>query len=260
VPLPVARERTGFQSQKWYSGGGVVPFGLGNLRREVRACDLLSLTRSWGGARLLFLGVKKMKSLFVALCVVFLAIPSVVASDGNPNPHLYLEIFADDAHCVSVGIPPVCFYDGYKAEWVPCYVFLRVSKAANGFYGLPFGMTAQNTSVFLGSIACPGFLKGPSTAGEPAAIMVTSSEECHQWQHHPIYCTWQAKDSATDYFDIVASADVGHHNVINCDNQYDTGTVIGGRAQWIGPQTIICGGDIYPVEPATWGKIKASYR
>ena len=202
-----------------------------------------------------------MKKLLVFISVVCLLIPAMALSEGNPTPHLYLEIFEEGVdNCICLGPPVSCFYDGYKANYVPCYVYVHIGKVPNGFLGIPFGMTSQNTSVFLSSTACPGFLKGPSTAGEPAAIIVSSTELCHPWQHHPIYCMWQAKDALKDYFDLTASADLGHNNVINCDNEYDTGTTIAGNAQWIGPQDIVCGDDPTPVELTTWGAIKGLYR
>ncbi|KPJ60584.1 MAG: hypothetical protein AMJ46_06220 [Latescibacteria bacterium DG_63] len=59
-------------------------------------------------------------------------------------------------------------------------------------------------------------------------------------------------NTCATWFDIVPSADLGHYKVINCDNEYDTGTVIGGNAQW--------GSEPSTIEMTTWGRIKSLYR
>jgi hypothetical protein len=76
---------------------------------------------------------------------------------------------------------------------------------------------------------------------------------------HPVYCMWLAQDANPDIWTVVASGDLGHHMVINCDNEYDTGTSLGSGAEWADNQTIVCGG-LGPVEETTWGQIKALYR
>jgi hypothetical protein len=59
---------------------------------------------------------------------------------------------------------------------------------------------------------------------------------------------------------IVNNADLGHTRVINCTNQYDMGTVIGGGVEIASTQTIVCAGSPTPVSSTTWGAIKGLYR
>ena len=133
------------------------------------------------------------------------------------------------------------------------YVAVHVGKVPNGFLGLAFGIQASGAGVtFLGTVACPDFLKGPSSAGEPAAIIISSKGECHQWQDHIGYLRYLTMNTCTTWFDVVASADLGHHKVINCDIEYDEGTTVACRAQW--------GSEPSDVEATTWGGIKAAYK
>jgi hypothetical protein len=189
-----------------------------------------------------------MKKVLVALSFVCLLIPAMSFAAGNANPHVYLEIYADDAHCTCPGPPLPCYRALPKADFTPAYIFVHVARVENGFLGIPFGMVTSGGALFTACTACPGFLKGPSTG------------LCHQWEDHPIYCMWLAQDANPDIWTIVASGDLGHHMVINCDNEYDSGTALGHGAEWSSNQTVACatGGD--PVEETTWGRIKGLYR
>ncbi len=206
-----------------------------------------------------------MKILLLLLSLLCLLAPGLSSAAGNVNPHLFLEIYADNAHCICPGPPLSCYRygsgdDQSKIPWQPTWVYIHVGKVENGFLGLPFGMANSGNATFASCTACPGFLKGPSTAGEPFAVIVSSTGPCYQWQYHPVYCMWQAQADVNvpDLFMLVPSADLGHHNVINCDNQYDTGTVLGHGAEWSPAQSIVCGNS--PVEETTWGQVKALYR
>jgi hypothetical protein len=135
-----------------------------------------------------------------------------------------------------------------------------------GYLGLTLGVASSGEPVlFTALFACPGFAVGPSSAGWPAAIVVSSMESCHGRWDHPLYLVF-ANNSAlagATYFDIVDSADSMkdnmNHHVINCSNEYDANTMIACRAQWGGDQDITCG-EIVAVENTTWGRIKALYR
>jgi hypothetical protein len=208
-----------------------------------------------------------MKKLLILISAACLLLPAMAFGAGNANPTLYLEIAADDAMCICIGPPLQCYRYGQSSDfsknpWQPTYVYVHVGKVENGFLGVPFGMVNSGNAVFASCTACPGFLKGPSTAGEPAAVIVSSTGACHQWMEHPVYCMWQAQADVNvpDIFTLVASADLGHHNVINCDNEYDVGTVLGHGAEWAPQQTLVCGGDPTAVELTTWGAIKGLYR
>lgn len=203
-----------------------------------------------------------MKKLLILISAACLLLPVMAFSAGNPNPTLYLEIYTSSAHCQCAyvpGGPPIPCYLG--PDRMQCYVFVHVAKVPNGFLGIPLGIDYTGPAAdFLSATACPGFLMGPSTAGMPAAMISSSTGECHTWDHHPLYTRWFDSLGGTDYFDIVASADLGHYKVINCDTEYDENTLIGGRAQWGGVQDITCGEGETAIELTTWGKIKGLYR
>jgi len=131
-----------------------------------------------------------------------------------------------------------------------------------GYLGLGFGAQISGTGMtFMSWNACPGFLKGPSAAGEPAAMLASSTALCHDWVDHEGYMIWMNLTGTTArYINIIASADLGHAKVINCHNQYDDGTTIGGGVQIGGTQTIICGESPTAVNTTTWGAIKGLYR
>ncbi|KPJ59358.1 MAG: hypothetical protein AMJ46_11520 [Latescibacteria bacterium DG_63] len=212
-----------------------------------------------------------MKRLLASIVLVLLMIPSLVFADGNANPHLYLEIndFTSDPApvpdyvCTCPVVPPAliqCF-SGKSAGLAFGLVPIHIGKVENGFLGLPFGIaTTGGDAIFLAAVACPGFLKGPSTAGEPEAIIISSTQHCHQWRSHVGYLKYLTPNTTATFFDIVPSADLGHYMVINCDNEYDLGTVVGGRAQWGGTQSVSCQGDPTTVHLGTWGKIKGLFR
>jgi hypothetical protein len=201
-----------------------------------------------------------MKKVLVAVSFVCLLVPAMVFAQGNANPNIYLEIYADEAHCTCPGPPLPCYRSDTKAQYLPTYIFLHVARVENGYKGLPFGMVTDGNAMFTACTACPGFQKGPSTAGEPAAVIVSSTGECHQWQQHPVYCMWLSNDAAGEIWTVVSSADLGHYMVINCDNEYDSGTTLGHGAEWSTNQSFACatGGDA--VEQTSWGRIKSLYR
>ena len=203
----------------------------------------------------------------------------VLALGDNDNPHLYLEVYnfmeepspVPEYICVHTDIPCEALhcYD-VKTMYSFAYVPVHIGKLdcpekepPGGFLGLPFGVVVSGEAMtYVSTNACPGFMKGPSTAGEPAAIVISSTSGCHDWYDHIGYLIYLNMSTRTgaSYFDIVASADVGHHKVINCQNTYDENTVIGGGGQYGGVQTIVCYGWPTNVEVTTWGKIKGLYR
>jgi hypothetical protein len=212
-----------------------------------------------------------MKSLLASTVLILLMIPALAAADGNANPHLYLEIY--DFVSDPVSVPDyVCSCQIVYPQTIQCFsakssgtafgvVPVHVGKVENGFHGLVFGVAASGgDAIFLGAAACPGFVKGQSSAGEPQAIFISTAGPCHQWRDHTGYLKYLALDTDATYFDIVPSADTGHNKVINCDDQYDEGTVVGGRSQWGGTQDITCQGDPTYLRLQTWGKIKDLFR
>ncbi|MFH0778438.1 MAG: hypothetical protein V2A71_07375 [Candidatus Eisenbacteria bacterium] len=233
-----------------------------------------------------------MKKLLVLISALFLMAP-VVAFAGNANPHLYLEVynFEEDPEG---GLPPmpgyICVHTEKPCLALHCYdvkvpynfgvVPVHVGKLdlpicetfglpckepvpLGGFLGISIGVVRTGEVVtFQTFTSCPGFLTGPSQAGMPAAILTSSTSGCHDWVDHPgylYYLNMSTRTGAT-YFDIVASVDTGLFKLINCHNEYDDGTAIGGRGQWGGSQTIICYGFPTTVDETTWGKIKGLYR
>jgi hypothetical protein len=209
---------------------------------------------------------------------------------GNFVPRLYLEVYSFVEDPTDPGPVPgyVCIHERpAESPWtLPCYAarlpynFYAVPihigslslpicattgmacQGYGGFLGLFFGISSTGTGAltFMSWNACPGFLKGPSAAGEPAACGASSTALCHDWVDHEGYLVYMNLTStAARYLNIVANADLGHTRVINCHNQYDMGTVVIGGAQIGGAQTITC--DMYvPVEELTWGKIKGLFR
>ncbi|KPJ61663.1 MAG: hypothetical protein AMJ46_00875 [Latescibacteria bacterium DG_63] len=204
-----------------------------------------------------------MKKLLILISAACLLIPALVFGQ-NANPMLYLEIYDSDAHCICPyvrgGDPLPCYRPLPKAQWMPAYIFIHVAKVENGYLGVPFGMVTSGGAMFSSCTACPGFLKGPSSAGEPAAVIVSSTALCHPWNDHPIYCMWLSQDGNDETWTLVASADLGHYYVINCLNEYDFGTTLGHGAAWAATNPLVCAGDPTPVEETTWGKIKGLYR
>ncbi|KPJ59702.1 MAG: hypothetical protein AMJ46_10145 [Latescibacteria bacterium DG_63] len=200
-----------------------------------------------------------MKRVLVAASLLCLMVPAVSFAQ-NANPYLYLEIYADDDHCTCQGPPLQCYRALPKTAWTPTYIFVHVARTENGFLGIPFGMVTSGGAMFSSCTACPGFLKGPSAAGEPAAVIVSSTALCHQWQDHPIYCMWLSQDEDPDIWTLVGSADLGHYMVINCLNEYDFGTTLGHGAEWSSNQSFACATGDDPIDETTWGKIKALYR
>jgi hypothetical protein len=223
--------------------------------------------------------------------VAFLFALPVCALAGNVQPRLWLEVNyqADDPTdpdgpgfmvnpCVHQVPPPYpfilpCYAPrlAYNFYIVPihvsgldrpiCQTTGALCAGYGGYLGLGFGAQISGTGMtFMNWNACPGFLKGPSAAGEPAAMLASSTAICHDWYDHEGYMIWMNLTGTTArYMNIVASADLGHYKLINCHSQYDEGTTVGGGIQIGGTQTIVCGGQS-PVEEMTWGEIKALYR
>jgi hypothetical protein len=203
--------------------------------------------------------------------IILLAIPAPALADGNASPRLYLEMYdftsdpapVPDSVCTCPIVPPgpiQCFADK-SPDLAFGLVPIHIGQVENGFLGLPFGIIdTGGDAIFLAVVACPGFLRGPTTAGEPEAIIISSTGACHQWRSHVGYLKYLAPNTTATFFDIVPSADLGHNMVINCDGEYDSGTVIGGGAQWGGTKSVSCqGGDTF-IQLKTWGKIKELFR
>jgi hypothetical protein len=230
-----------------------------------------------------------MKTLLIVLAA--LMIPTMVMA-GNLNPRLYLEVYPLTEEEVDPGPVPayVCVhpvptvYPWYLQCWalrVPYGYYavpLHIGKldqpicpttgmdciGFGGYLGCGFGVTATGTGTltFMSWNACPGFLKGPSAAGEPAACLASSTRLCHDWYDHEGYLLYMngTNVTASKILTIVASADLGHAKAINCHNMYDDGTTIGGGAQISPTQTIVCEGSPTAVTATTWGAIKGLYR
>ena len=233
-----------------------------------------------------------MKKLLIVLAA--LMIPTMVMA-GNTAPRLYLEVYTLTEEEVDPGPVPavVCVhptptvYPWYLPCWalrvpygyyaVPLHVgslslpicptpgqSCKTPVSLGGYLGCGFGVTATGTGTitFMSWNACPGFLKGPSAAGEPAACLASSTSLCHNWYDHEGYLLYMngTNVTASKILTIVASADLGHVKVINCHNEYDDGTTIGGGAQISPTQTIVCEGSPTAVNTTTWGAIKGLYR
>ena len=226
-----------------------------------------------------------------AFVMAFVVTFPVCALAGNVAPRLYLEVYyqADDPTdpegpgfatnpCVHPLPPPYpftlpCYAPrlAYNFYIVPihvdnldlpiCPTTGQACQGYGGYLGLGFGAQISGTGMtFMSWNACPGFLKGPSAAGEPAAMLASSTAICHDRYDHEGYMIWMNLTATTArYINIVASADLGHALVINCHSQYDNGTTVAGGVQIGGTQTILCPGGM-PVEEATWGEIKGLYR
>jgi hypothetical protein len=211
--------------------------------------------------------MKKLSALIFAACLL---VPAL--GFAQVNPALYLEVYdfgmtepdpVPDKVCYCEGPPtlPIHCYDAKTPGMSYGYVPLHVGKVPDGFRGVPYGQTTSGAAViFLSAVACNQFLKSPSTAGEPAAIGFSSTGPCHLWHRHPGYTKYLTTNVDPTYFQIVNNADLAHNYVLDCDYNYQTGTTVGGQAQWGGTQDIVCEGDPTNVELTTWGKIKGLYR
>ncbi|KPJ59499.1 MAG: hypothetical protein AMJ46_10785 [Latescibacteria bacterium DG_63] len=201
------------------------------------------------------------QTILVALSLYCLTVPALALAAGNPNPRLYLEIYNFGAEEPGTLPEYICLCPGepLHAEDVKTtgmsfgYLAVHIGNVPNGYYGLQFGVESIGGSVtFLEALACPGFLKVPSTAGEPDAIGVASIVGCRSSSEHLCYLRYATSDLTPTYFRIVASADMGHYMVINCDIMYDEGTQIGGGAKW--GEEPVC------IEKTVWGRLKTLYR
>jgi hypothetical protein len=222
-----------------------------------------------------------MKKLLILVAAASLFVPVLLyaAPPQNAHPALFLDIYSFKPKpstlpayiCThDIGVPAVqCYAGPLKPAGSWGYVIIHVCKLdpipPGGFIAVYFGMEASGVELpdFISVNACPGWLKAPSTAGEPMATGFASiGGICRDWTYHPGYVlwndTWGSVPTNATYFDIVNSADLLHHNISNCLNEYDP-TTIGGRAQWGADKTIQCEGST-AVELTTWGKIKGLYR
>ena len=226
--------------------------------------------------------------LLLSVCACVLAFP-VSALGGNAAPKLSLEVYWFEEEPVPTpsyvcvhDFPPVptqleCYAPRlqYHYYYMPLHVGALDHPICSthgvlcfdygGYEGVFFGV--QQTAptghplTFMSWNACPGFLKGPSAAGEPAACGASSTALCHDWDQHEGYLVFFNAGTNTDkvYFDVVNNADLNHHKVISCHSQYDEGTTVASRVQVGGAQDVICP-DPTPVEDMTWGAIKGLYR
>ena len=228
--------------------------------------------------------------LMFPLCLLLLAVPARCPA-GNDHPKLYLEVYRFEEEPASLP-PEVCWHPWPLTSPLdlPCYaprvpyhvyhVPLHVGDlnlptcpytpsgtlcvGYGGYKSVGFGVSQAAPTghplVFMSWNACPGFLKGPSGAGEPAACLASSTAICHSEHDHEGYLAYLNTGSEPDavYFNIVNSADLGHYKVVACVSHYDEGTTIGGGAQVGGSQTVVC--RQMPVGELTWGKLKGLYR
>jgi hypothetical protein len=226
--------------------------------------------------------------LTISIIVCLLALPACALA-GNTSPQLYLEVYSQaedptDPQGPGFLVTPCGHTQGYPIA-LPCYarrldyyfyaVPLHIGRLDQpvcptvgpecaqygGFVGCGFGavLTPDTGLTFMSWNACPGFIKGPSTSGEPSSMLATSAALCHDWTDHPGYMLWvNGTGTTTRYINVVHSADLGFAKVINCTNQYDDGTLNSGYVQIGSTQTVACPG--MPVEETTWGKVKAMYR
>ena len=226
-----------------------------------------------------------MRFLLILLCCLTCLTFPVIALAGNANPHLYLEIYVLDYDPDDPGPQPeyLCGHSRPFVPDLPCfapkapyyYGILPIHVhnldtpplaqgwpppcgPGGGYIGVSCGIAKSGVTVtFMGFIPCPGFALGAGTA--PGAIVVSATSACHDVFDHAGYCKYMASTNmGATYFDIVNNADDGAIKVINCQGNLDTGLEIAGRAQWGGTKQISCYS--VPVEPSTWGKVKALYR
>jgi len=227
------------------------------------------------------------RTYLVLICVAYFTLLPVVAMAGNIAPNLCLEIWSFSEK--PTALPDyVCTHPnpGYPTPPIHCwsavigthvYVAVHVAKltepicptvgghacdAYGGFLGLPFGIieVSDVSLTFMSWNACPGFLKGPSGAGEPAACLASSTVVCHDWTDHVGYLYYRNIDGTTSAdLTIVRSADTpdGGPWVINCSHTYDEGTIVLGGAR-LGGDQISCGG--MPVIRTIWGQTRGLYR
>jgi hypothetical protein len=162
--------------------------------------------------------------------------------------------------CSCIESPLQCF-DVKSGVGCDCgFVPIHACNLTKGLLGVEFGVTQTGTDIFLGAFACPGFTKGPSNAGEPAAIIFWSTGPCYGSATHPGFTKWLSTGPSQNIFRIVPNADVGNYKVFNCDNEYYEWPMLGGNAQWGAPQTIGCRDAQTGIELVTWGRIKGLYR
>jgi len=225
-----------------------------------------------------------MARLLISIVVACCFVVPVVALAGNTAPKLYLELW-QFAEMPDPMVGYVCVHSTKPVGGIHCYDTKVAYNSAvvpihignlnqpvcpttgpscagqGGFLGLGFGLLASGEAVnFMSWVACPGFLKGPSQAGEPAACIASSTQNCHDWWDHLGYLTYLNLSTRTGMTNltIVNSADLNRYSVINCHNEYDAGTEIGGSAQWGGVQSVTCSST--PIQDTTWGSIKSLFR
>ncbi len=229
--------------------------------------------------------MKWLSTLALMLC---LALPAPALA-GNSQPALYLEAYSSADIPTSPAPSYICSH-GEQTGTLHCYdskaprgflyLVVHVDKldatcpnepgppCANygGYLGLPFGIRISGDPVvFTCVFPCPGFAVGPSLAGWPAAIVVSTlggpEYGCRDRWDNPCYLGYYNNSEGTGatFFDMVTSADGDPLHVINCAFQFDPGTVVGCNAQWGGQQTAPCLA-LVPVQATTWGHIKQMYR
>ena len=229
-----------------------------------------------------------MTRLLISIAVACCFLIPAVALAGNTAPKLYLEIWQyaevpdpiPTEVCVHlVAVPPAgipCYSP--KGAFNTAIVALHVGNldppvcpvtgldcktpvSKGGYLGVPFGVLSTGEAItYLSWTACPGFLKGPSVAGEPSACLASSTSKCHDWQDHLGYLQYLNMSSRTGAtaLGVVNSADLGLFKVINCHNEYDENTTVVGGVQWGGAQSITCA--VTAVSATTWGGIKSLFR
>jgi len=221
----------------------------------------------------------------------FCLAPVLAFADGNTAPRLYLEVYQYNFDPDDPGPPPAeicthqvkpipigqelqCFVDkaAFNFGIVPVHVghldepiatsWPLPAGPGGGYVGLAYGLVRTGVAAtFVGYVPCAGFLQGPSSAGVPAAIVVSATTACHDWWDHTGYCKFLSTSNlGATFFDIVANADLLDVEVINCQANLDLGLVVAGGAQWGGPKSYQCGVSPDAVNVTTWGKIKGLYQ
>jgi len=227
--------------------------------------------------------------LLISLCACFLALPTYALA-SNDHPKLYLEVYHFEEEPTELP-QEICWHPWPLTSPVdlPCYaprvqghlyylplhigdLNLPTCPYTSGYlcggyggyksvwFGVSQSAPTGHPLVFMSWNACPGFLKGPSAAGEPAACLASTTAICHSEHDHEGYLVYlnTNSDAGAAYFNLGNNADLGEYKVYSCSSLVDEGTAIGGGAQVGGSQTMTCG--LMPVQELTWGELKALYR
>ncbi|KPJ60362.1 MAG: hypothetical protein AMJ46_07275 [Latescibacteria bacterium DG_63] len=214
--------------------------------------------------------MRKVLTRIVAICL-FLSIPAL--AEENEKPLLLLTVNSGDCDekpgivCLLENDHPLSKIRCYEEKTVQggyCLVGVHVCGMNEGFLGLSFGIEASGAPVsFTEFVPCPGFAVGPSQAGIPEAIIVSSTTGCRHSREAVGYAKYVRSDNGATYFDIVPNSELAHSNVINCEVQYEEAAVFrhaGHTAQWGGEQSVSCPYAWPCIETGFWFKILLLFR